>query len=192
MKVAIHQPEHFPYEGFFQKLKLADIFVILDDVKFCKNNFQNRNKIKLLSGKVQWITVPVEKKATRKIIKDVTVSADVIWRKKINQTIFQNLKTDISDIYMYDKLVDINMSSIKWCMVRMGIETPIVMASELNVKGHKSELLANIVRAVDGREYISGSGGRDYLNDEYFGDIKVTYFEPVVNNYYSMLYNLTR
>ena len=192
MKVAIHQPEHFPYEGFFQKLKLADIFVILDDVKFCKNNFQNRNKIKLLSGEEQWITVPVEKKATRKIIKDVTVSADVIWRKKINQTIFQNLKTDISDIYMYDKLVDINMSSIKWCMGRMGIETPIVMASELNVEGNKSKLLANIVKAVDGRVYISGPGGRNYLDLKYFEGIKVRYFEPIVQNYYSMLYNICK
>lgn len=192
MKVAIHQPEHFPYEGFFQKLKLADIFVILDDVKFCKNNFQNRNKIKLLSGEEQWITVPVEKKATRKIIKDVTVSADVIWRKKINQTIFQNLKTDISDIYMYDKLVDINMSSIKWCMGRMGIETPIVMASELNVEGNKSKLLANIVKAVDGRMYISGPGGRNYLDLKYFEGIKVRYFEPIVQNYYSMLYNICK
>ena len=44
MKVAIHQPEHFPYMGFFEKMKSADLFVILDDVQYKKNNRQNRNK----------------------------------------------------------------------------------------------------------------------------------------------------
>ena len=43
MKITIHQPEHFPYLGFFQKMQEADLFVILDDVQFTKENFQNRN-----------------------------------------------------------------------------------------------------------------------------------------------------
>ena len=48
MKVAIHQPEHFPYMGFFQKMEAADLFVILDDAKFQgKRHWQNRNLIKL-------------------------------------------------------------------------------------------------------------------------------------------------
>ena len=45
MKVTIHQPEHFPYMGFFQKVEKADIFIILDNVKFNKQYFQNSNKI---------------------------------------------------------------------------------------------------------------------------------------------------
>ena len=41
MKVAIHQPEHFPYLGFFEKMKQADLFVILDDEQYKKNNWKN-------------------------------------------------------------------------------------------------------------------------------------------------------
>ena len=44
VKVAIHQPEHFPYMGFFQKMEYADVFVILDDVQYSKGNWQNRNR----------------------------------------------------------------------------------------------------------------------------------------------------
>ena len=44
MKVTIHQPEHFPYMGFFEKMAMADLFVVLDDVQYKKNNWQNRNK----------------------------------------------------------------------------------------------------------------------------------------------------
>jgi hypothetical protein len=34
MKVAIHQPQFFPYPGFFHKLSMADAFVIMDDVQY--------------------------------------------------------------------------------------------------------------------------------------------------------------
>ena len=39
MKATIHQPEHFPYMGFFEKMAMADLFVILDDVQYKKNNW---------------------------------------------------------------------------------------------------------------------------------------------------------
>ena len=71
MIVSIHQPEHFPYLGFFQKMNKADLFIILDNVKFKKNNFQNRNRFLNKSGNDEWFTVPVEKKANSKLIKDV-------------------------------------------------------------------------------------------------------------------------
>ena len=44
MKIAIHQPEHFPYLGYFKKMENADLFVILDDSQFSKGNWHNRNK----------------------------------------------------------------------------------------------------------------------------------------------------
>ena len=71
MIVSIHQPEHFPYLGFFQKMKESDLFIILDNVKFKKNNFQNRNRFLNSNGEEEWFTVPVEKKANSKLIKDV-------------------------------------------------------------------------------------------------------------------------
>ena len=46
MRIAILQPEHFPYLGFFQKMSMSDVFVILDDVKYCKNEYYHRNKFK--------------------------------------------------------------------------------------------------------------------------------------------------
>ena len=47
MIVSIHQPMHFPYMGFFQKMEMSDLFILLDDVQFSKNDkyaFYNRNK----------------------------------------------------------------------------------------------------------------------------------------------------
>jgi len=58
------------------------------------------------------------------------------------------------------------------------------------VYGTKSELLANIVKELKGTTYLSGPSGKDYLNKKYFNNIKVNFFEPKVNNYYSTLYNI--
>jgi len=191
MKVTIHQPEHFPYMGFFQKISNVDLFIILDNVRFRKNYFQNRNKIKSLAGRDEWITVPVEKKATSKNIKDVLVSKDPIWRKKLLRKIHQNLKFDASEIYSHEKLIDINMASIRWAMNKLGIQTEIVFASDYDVEGTKSELLANLLNEVKTTKYISGPSGKNYLDLSLFRGIEVEFFEPKVKNYYSCLYNLT-
>ena len=190
MIVTIHQPEHFPYDGFFQKMSRADLFVVLDNVKFRKNYFQNRNKIKSRSGGDLWITVPVEKSADSKDIRDVMTSTDPNWRKKVSKTIQENLGVDLKHVYEHDKLIDINMSSIKWCMDKMGIKKQMVMSSSLEVSGSKSELLVNILKRVGAKKYLSGPSGRDYLDLSLFDGIEVEFFEPKVNNYYSSLYNV--
>lgn len=190
MIVTIHQPEHFPYDGFFQKMRQADLFVVLDNVKFRKNYFQNRNKIKTRAGDDAWFTVPVEKSADSKNIRDVLTSSDPNWRKKIVRTLQDNLGIDLSHIYDHNKLIDINMASIAWCMEKMSIKKQLVMASSLDVNGSKSELLANVLRSVGATKYISGPSGKDYLDLTYFEGIEVEFFNPVVNNYYSSLFNI--
>lgn len=192
MIVTIHQPEHFPYDGFFQKMRHADLFVVLDNVKFRKNYFQNRNKIKTRAGDDIWFTVPVEKSADSKNIRDVLTSSDPNWRKKVVRTLQENLGIDLKSLYDQEKLIDINMSSISWCMDKMGIKKQMIMASSLDVSGSKSELLANILRKIGATKYVSGPSGRDYLDLSMFEGIEVEFFDPQVNNYYSSLYNIVK
>jgi hypothetical protein len=191
MVVTIHQPEHFPYMGYFQKMKAADIFVILDNVNYRKNYFQNRNKFLNKNEVEEWFTIQVEKGATSKHIKDVNV-VDGPWRKKIVKKLEQNLGVNLKHIYDYDNLMDINIQSIEYCRDILNIQTPIVYASDLNVNGTKSELLANLVKEMNGTTYLSGPSGKDYLDLSYFNDIDVKYFEPKVDNYYSTLYNICK
>ena len=177
--------------GFFQKISEADVFIVLDNVNYRKNYFQNRNKIKLKDGRDDWITVPVEKKATSKHINCIRVSPDIQWRNKLLNKIRQNLGIDMQEVYSHSKLIDINMDSIRWAMRKMGIERDMVFASTLGVEGSKSHLLANILRKIGATKYISGPSGKDYLDMNYFDGIEVDFFEPHVDNYYSCLYNLS-
>jgi hypothetical protein len=49
-----------------------------------------------------------------------------------------------------------------------GIATRRVASSELDVGGHKAELVLNLCRAVGASTYLSGPLGRDYLDPEPF------------------------
>jgi len=56
MITAIHQPNFIPWFPFFEKIAVADTFVVLTQCQFEKNAFQNRCKI----GN-DWLTNPVHK-----------------------------------------------------------------------------------------------------------------------------------
>lgn len=181
---------HFPYMGFFQKMKLSNLFILLDDVQFSKNDkysFYNRNKFKNKSGVEEWFTVPVEKRANKKLIKDVLISEDFGWRKKLAKQMKQNFGNEFLDIYDGEKIVDVNVKSIKYCMDKLNIDTKIIRSSDLNVGGVKSERLYNLCKNVGANEYISGPFGKYYLDKDLFTDVKVTIFEPQVKNHYTAL-----
>ena len=189
MKIAIHQPEHFPYMGFFEKMKSADLFVILDDVQYKKNNWQNRNKFLNKNGVEEFFSVQVEKEATKKLIKDVNV-VDGVWRKKVIKKLQQNLDIDVSYIYSHDKLIDINMNSIMWVREKLNINKPIIHSSDLYINTKSTQRLVDICNEVGATEYISGEGGKDYLDKSLFKDIKIIYSKPKLKNYYSSIYNV--
>ena len=187
MIISIHQPLHFPYLGFFQKMEMADVFVLLDDVKFCKNEFYNRNRFKNKQEQDEWFTVPVEKKANSKLIKDVYVAKDFGWKKKLLKQMYYNFKEDFSDIYEHEKIIDMNIDSIEYCRKKLNINNKIINSSELNINGVKSERLSNICKELGATEYISGPFGKNYLDVSFFDNIRVSYFEPNIKNYYTTL-----
>ena len=75
MKIAIHQPNFIPWYPFFQKVKEADIFIILTHCQFEKNNYQNRFNVNN-----QWYTMRV-KKGMDNIINKTYVNPIYDWNK---------------------------------------------------------------------------------------------------------------
>ena len=90
MIVAVHQPQYLPWLGYFHKIDRADHFVLLDNVQFKKNEWQNRNKIKTAQG-WQWLTVPVLFKHLQ-LINEVLIDGKVNWQHKQRQAIISNYK----------------------------------------------------------------------------------------------------
>lgn len=57
LRLSAHQPNFVPAFPFFYKMAMSDIFVILSNVQFEKNNFQNRY---LLNKSDTWVTKSVK------------------------------------------------------------------------------------------------------------------------------------
>jgi hypothetical protein len=59
--------------------------------------------------------------------------------------------------------MELNVRLIEWLMGVLGIQTELVFASQLNQKGKRTELLANICTTLGAQQYISPVGAAAYL-----------------------------
>jgi len=88
--VNIHQPNYIPALSYFAKMAAADVFVILDDVEYSKNNWTNRNRLKGANGLV-WLTVPVRySNGSRQLISEIEPVNESKWRTKHWRTLIAN------------------------------------------------------------------------------------------------------
>ena len=174
MIVANHQPQFLPYLGFFDKISKADLLVVMDDVQFLERGFQHRNLIKMQTGK-QWLTVPVMQRRGQ-LIRDVAIDPGQNWRRKHWNALqtnynpspfFKALAPELRAILLegsHTHLLALDMDLMRWTMQQLGITTAIQLSSELGVTGEKSERHINICRAVGADTYLSGPGGRLYMD----------------------------
>ena len=182
MKIAIHQANYFPYPGFFHKINQADVFVIQDDIKFV-NKVTNRNKIISSSGHT-WINVPIKKGHQSLPIMDVKINNEIPWKKinfkKVcagyNKAKFFHLYKDFfENLYKkeWNNIFDLNFETIKQVFVWLNIKTKIVIESELDVSGQTTERLVNVCKKLGADTYISGIGGKKYLDEKLFEKNKI-------------------
>jgi len=186
--VGILQPGYLPWLGFFEQLSRCDIFVIYDDVQFEKGSWRNRNRIKTSSGPL-WLTVPVRQKgASFSIIKDVKINSQVKWQKKHVKSISQNyskapyydwIAEDLFTIIdrPWKFLIDLNVELIKMLADRLGLFTPMLLASELKISGSGVQRLIDIIKSLGGERFYEGSSGRNYIKESFVNEsgIQVLY-----------------
>lgn len=180
MRVAIHQPEHLPWLGFFHKMADCDLYILLDSVQFTKNNYQNRNRLVDQSGRVFWSTVPVRMTGhTSKRIVDMEVANTQSWSRKgwlrivcayRHRPHFSDLAPELESILMrgHSHLIDLNLDLIEFFRRQLGICVPMVRSSTLEIEGSRSDLLLSICKSVGADTYLSGPSGRNYLDTAIF------------------------
>ena len=177
MKAVIHQPYYLPYPGFFHKLSLGDIFVIMDDVQYDKR-FTNRNRVIATNGWT-WITVPINKKQKFSLNMEVEINNELPWKeihwKKIlysykNSKYFHLYKDYFEKLYKkeWDFLFDLDFELVKQVVNWLGIKIKIIRESELNIKGESTQRLIDVCKKVGADTYISGVGGKNYMDEKLF------------------------
>jgi hypothetical protein len=177
MRVAIHQPMYLPYPGFFHKLSMADAFVIMDDVQYDKR-FTNRNTILVPQGPL-WISVPIDKSGKFQENRLIKINNSIDWRADhlrklrnsyVNAPFFHLYEKYLQGVYSRDWefLFDLDFELVKAAAAWLGIKIPMLRESELKVTGTSTERLISVCKAVGADTYISGSGGRNYMDEGAF------------------------
>lgn len=201
--IAIHQPNFFPWLGYFSKIKQADAFVFLDNVDISLHNsnaITHRTRINYF-GKPMWLSVPMEKTETKKI-QFLKIRENEPWREKQTQIITQAYSNapffnEIFPIFKewlnYDEksLSKFNAYIIKEVSKFLAIKTEFYFASELGINENDSTLrLIEICKKLNGTIYLSGLGGKKYHNEALFAEnqieVKYTTFSPKEYDHHSV------
>lgn len=186
LTVTIHQPGYLPWLGFFDKMAQSDIFVLLDDVQYEKNWFDNRNKIKTANGPI-WLTIPVKVSFGQRL-NEVGVENKLPWRRKHYQSIcdnyrrtpyFERYQAFFQNLYEqeWNTLIDLNLAIIQYLRQELGLKTKLIRSSGLRTNGQKGDRILEICDQLGADRYLSGQFGRNYLDEKKFEakNIRVVY-----------------
>lgn len=195
--VAVHQPNFFPWLGYFSKIRRADVFVFLNDAQYPKTGgtWLNRAKI-VINGEPRWLSVPVDRaySGTRPI--DQVQFAQGNWRSNVLKT----LQTSYGRAAFYQETADLlfpfiqnseesvaayNVRAISEIAKALHIETPLVVSSHLNITETATDRLVGITKAVGCRAYLSGGGSAGYQEEALFRQAGI---ELIYQNYVHPFY----
>jgi hypothetical protein len=171
MIASIMQPYFFPYIGYLQLLRAADVFVLLDDVQYIKGGWINRNRI-LLGGKPHWLTFPVEKASLQLRINERSYQASEANRNSILHALANAYRkaphaeavlNDAAEIMAFENanVAAFNRNLIERVAERLGIEVRILSSSEMettpDLRGQ--DRVIDICRRLGAETYVNSIGG---------------------------------
>lgn len=175
--VVVHQPQFMPWAGFWFRVLSADVYVVYAGVDMSRGGHGNRVTI---NGK--WATVPVQFGPSKKYC-DLRVP-DVRAVQKVGRRVQQevaNKRAPYRDrldpilrvLLGQSKpglfLLDLDISLMNACMQAMSVRPP--KKTCLDVLARSGTPVANLQSCIDlyaprASVYLSGAGGRDYLNND--------------------------
>lgn len=183
MICGIHQPNFFPWLGYFDKIARSDIFVFLDQVDYEKSGHSMQcytNRVAILkNGESFWVHCPVIREHGAQAICSVKINDKLEWRNKLKNTInecyraanyFNEMKEFVYALldYKVSYLSEYNMHIIREISKLLELDTKFVKQSMFQTTEHSTALLIELVKAVQCDYYLYGGGGKKYQNDELF------------------------
>jgi hypothetical protein len=200
MIIAIHQPNYFPWLGFFDKIAGSDLFVLLDHVKndITAGFWVKRVKV-LVHGQVIWSTVPLYRGGNEKIqpINQMIIDVDnhlmgknfrVLRSAYLKAPYFESVFPLVEAFYQHKSpfIAERNIDFIKSVCEMLGIATKLILSSDLACERFATDLNIEITQKVSGTTYKSGDGSTGYLEDYKFRNAGLNLvFQDFVHPVYS-------
>lgn len=191
MIVAIHQPNFFPWLGFFRKIALADVFVFLDCVQYPRTSHGNwLNRVALLiNGKSTWVTCPVNRTQGTRTIRNISMSSKAAWSSKFRRTIKQHYGNHpysrtmlpfVSELIdnTTESLAAFNIEAIVSLAQLLKLECRFIRQSNLSSSAafeqRGSHRLAAICTELGATHYLAGDGSQEYEQPEAYAQRGIT------------------
>lgn len=187
---AIHQPNFLPRLSTVAKLLSADVWVVLDDVQFCRRDYQHRARLARLDdpSEHQWLSLNVHLPNGRGThIRDAVVIDAARCQRRVSGMLEQfYARSDhwskLSTMFAHvvdliektDRLDQIAELSTRVLLDAFGWAGTVVRSSDLDARSDRSARLADLTRAVGADVYICGRGGARYLEPTVFDRLGLT------------------
>ncbi len=174
----ISQPRLFPGLHYLDRVLAADVFVVLDTVRFTPRHEENRCRLKASDG-AQWLTIPMRRESREQLVQDTRIDHTQHWLRKALHTLdtlygpapfHSDFSEEIREILErpHESLLDITRASWEPAFRLLEPQCEVILASDLEAGSTGQEQLLAICREVGADRYLSGAFGREYLDAEQF------------------------
>mgnify|MGYP001592379643 CR=1 FL=1 len=200
MILAINQPYFLPYLGYFSLIKHSDQFILFDTPQFIRHGWIERNRIQKQNEGTLYFRVPLVKHKRDTAIKDVKIRSNENWRFKIlaqlvtykkKAPFYSEVIELLSQIFRIEteSIVDLNRHSLQIICNYLGIKTPILVWSEMEVEIKEvqspDEWALNICQALDADTYINPRDGISFFDTKKYqvGGVEIKFLNFVPTEY---------
>src|SRR5208283_4675860 len=178
---AILQPSYLSWPGHFYWMKNSDVFILLDDVQYTRQDWRNRNYIKGPNGK-QLLTVPVHWYGNSYCaINKITVDNKQNWAgRHLNALrLAYGRAPHFKEYFPYFEMIfsknweflsDLTVATMKDLAAFLDIRPRFVISSDLSITAdNTTEKLVKLCQAVGADTYLAGRRGYDnYIDHKLF------------------------
>jgi hypothetical protein len=175
VKIAIHQPNFFPFMGFWQKMRAVDVFILLTHCQFARDFYQHRFK-----HNDKWFTMGVDQpKHFESIAQKRYANPEYDWQRIKNKLPAYSHVFPQFDNYITAGLAQTNVDIIRHVAKHLKIETPILF--DYPTKRTGTDRLVDLCKTYHADTYLAGTGGSvAYLEREKFekAGVKLQFQDP--------------
>jgi len=178
MKVAMMQPGFIPWQGLFELIYYTDVFVFLDDFQFSIQSYNQRNRMFVNKGQVDWYTVPVHKALSFKApLNQTVINEGIPWRKKMWKRIeinysrapyYDEIAPRIKDCLFWEtnNLCELNIRFIKNLCSILGFNRDFRFSSQLPSNKKRSERVLDLLQKTGADFYLCAKGSFGYMLED--------------------------
>ncbi len=181
--VSIHQPSYFLWLGLLDKIIKSDMYIYMDEVQLTDRAYQNRNLFLSINGVEKMLTINISKQGYReKKISQLQITNPNWYNEHYNfikenykkHPFYEEINPFISEFFEQNKntisLSTVIYNSMILVFNLLDIKTEVMKMSEIkyDVLKTNSDLIKELVQCVGSTKYLSGTGGKNYMDLEDF------------------------